>query len=187
MQLSGKDVSLWFSLIFSENPFIEQLRGLFMKIRCSKCRVSLTSNEPQESLIKKETVKTNANFFQTLHFFAKFYLRNIPNFVELWLTLVFQSISWKEWAANQRNKNSYNILQHLACNVQKPQWKNMRNFQDFSFTKEQNLWNKFTLSHFVKHSRNNVYTDIFHNSQMEWHSHFLSGSLQPTKCLIHNS
>ena len=43
-------------------------------------KVSLTSNEPRESLvIKKETVKTNATLFQTLHYFPNFYLGNIPN------------------------------------------------------------------------------------------------------------
>ena len=29
--------------------------------------------------MKKETVKTNTTFFETLHFFLDFYLRNIPN------------------------------------------------------------------------------------------------------------
>ena len=73
-----------FLQILQENPFIEHLRRLFMKkmeqMQIVNLKVSLTSNEPRESLvIKKETVKTNATLFQTLHYFPNFYLGNIPN------------------------------------------------------------------------------------------------------------
>ena len=43
-------------------------------------KLSLTTNEPRESLVTKmQTVKENVTFFQTLHFFPHFYLRNIAN------------------------------------------------------------------------------------------------------------
>ena len=93
------------------------------------------------------------------------------------MTLLFQSIPWIKWTRTCRRKNSYSILEYLTCKVKKPPRINMRNLQNFSSTKEQNLQNKFTLSHF--RNWNNVYTDAFHNSQMGWLANCLAGSLQP--------
>ena len=93
------------------------------------------------------------------------------------MTLLFQSIPWIKWTRTCRRKNSYSILEYLTCKVKKPPRINMRNLQNFSSTKEQNLQNKFTLSHF--RTWNNVYTDAFHNSQMGWLANCLAGSLQP--------
>ena len=97
-------------------------------------------------------------------------------FVELQLTLLFQSISSRKWAGNRCTENSYNILEYLTCKVKKPPWWDIRNFQHFSSTKEQNLQKKLTLSHLW--AWNNVHTDMFYNLPKDWLANCLSGSLQ---------
>ena len=64
----------------------------------------------------------------------------------------------------------------LAKRHETPPWRNIRNFQHFSSTKEQNLQKKFTLSHL--RAWNNVHTDMFYNLQKDWLANCLSGSLQ---------
>ena len=64
-------------------------------------KLSLASNQPLESLvIKKETVNTNVAFFQTLHFFANVYLRNIANVCYIITDLVISKHILKKMSWN---------------------------------------------------------------------------------------
>ena len=76
------------------------------------------------------------------------------------------------------------VLETCYCNFD-TWWRNMRKFQRFSSTKEQQLQNIFTLSHLS--TWKNVNNDIFQNSQTDWLANCLAGSLQLANTSIRNS